>query len=240
MQNQLSLEFDKADSVKVLDSNDAIAVYREANRRGLRVRIPRRITGMELLAQSHELKSRYYREFVAPLYAKTTRVKDEAESPDSDPEQWDVDLYRMKGPIPKSAKERQNRFEYLWVRVGNMFLDASRLPKTRLQRRAVFDALHLATALKLYRLEHGASPVAMKDLIPQYLPAPVYAPYKPGANETFHYNGIFYSVGPDREDNHAETRWDMWVSYPRRSDIFFASSSVLTTPAAESQSQPIR
>ena len=82
------------------------------------------------------------------------------------------------------------------ISAGWRVLDARDLAGDRL--------LMLRLALRAYRLEHGAYPLALKDLTPQYLQAIPADPF--GGGEAMHYKSdgkteTLWSIGPDEKDN---------------------------------------
>jgi hypothetical protein len=71
-----------------------------------------------------------------------------------------------------------------------------------------FDLLRLATASKLYMVEHGKAPEKMADLAPAYLPAPLVDRLARGKAPYAVKEGRFYSVGPDGKDDRLKVNYD--------------------------------
>ena len=90
-----------------------------------------------------------------------------------------------------------------WLADDRLFCSVGPLRDAGTRARWRVDAMRLALALSLYRLEEGKSAPALPDLVPKYLPDGL--PIDPYSGQAFHYriaNGqeTVWSTGPDRVD----------------------------------------
>lgn len=81
------------------------------------------------------------------------------------------------------------------------------------------DLLRLETAQKLYALEHGRPPAVIGDLVPQYLSAVPSDRFGPVALLQVA-PGRYFSIGPDRVDDHGAIAYDPTNGALSAGDVF--------------------
>lgn len=184
-------------------AQESLVMLRELKRRGISVEIGNPTT-MELFGQSLAGRARFIESRVVPMVQ-------------SDPAQLKAacamaDQFRSTAAkLGVSETSRLNSF--LRLKAGfdlpviylSTYAEWSskdrRLVQKDLAARCRLDLLRLATARRLYVIEHGNNPAKTADLVPKYLPeipldrfAKLPAPYQESSKG-------YYSVGPDGRDD---------------------------------------
>lgn len=191
-----------------LDVVNSIGILREMRRRGIGADFQDK-TGYELCMMCLRNEAEYIEKIVLP------KVQNDPEMTIKALEEWqghDTSFLDDPSSITRTIVTcriyqlpKPNRLEAetrTWVAAGK------------------FDLLALETAKKLYTLEHGKPPATIGALVPQYLPQ---VPRDRLADAAFLKDtpDRYYSIGPDKVDDHAALSYDPTNGAASAGDLFF-------------------
>lgn len=190
---------------------NSIGELRELRRRGIRADYQDK-TGFELLFIVERVKREYLEKVVIPQVRSNPEMAKAAEAA---LQQHDTRYLDTSTPIVKTFLRAM------------IYADIDRKtalkkdPTTRSYYSAVkIDLLAVETSKKLYTLDHGRPPATLADLVPQYIPQIPRDRFADAAPVKFA-RDCYYSVGPDKSDDHAAIMYDATNGTASVGDVFF-------------------